>query len=457
MTGGRNTARLVTAFLLVLGCATSLWVEWPGTYVYDSYLQLIEGRSGSYSFWHPPVMSWLLGLADSLMPGATLFVLVQTLLGFLGLIAIVWLPRRVSWWAVPVAVLACLAPQFLLYQGYVLKDVLLANAALAGFVALGLSAAFWRETGWRLFWILLAGLFLLLALLARQNGILFLLFGALSLTAIALRCGSGVRAAALAGLCFFFLVAGCGKLATAAFELRHDGTPATAIQFRLLHAYDITGIIARHPDYALDVLTTEAPQLEKEIRAAGAQYTPARNDTLVADAPFSKALENSSYDVVARQWRALMLDHPVAWLAQRAEVFGWLVLPSHIDQCHPYYVGAKGPADALKTLGLQERMDGRDWVLFSLGAWLSHTPVFWHVLYGIVAFLVMLFCFCRRRPADIAVGCYMAGALAFTASFFVISIACDYRYIYALDVSAIAGLLYLAASVSRRSENRRIY
>ena len=38
----------------------------------------------------------------------------------------------------------------------------------------------------------------------------------------------------------------------------------------------------------------------------------------------------------------------------------------------------------------------------------------------------------------------MLGVLAFTASFFVISIACDYRYLYALDLAAVAGLLYLA-------------
>lgn len=457
MTGGRNTARLVTAFLLVLGGVASLCTEWPGTYVYDTYLQLIEGRTGSYSFWHPPVMSWLLGLADSLVPGAALFVLAQTLLGFAALIGIVWLPRRTAWWAVPAAILICLTPQLLFYQGYVLKDVLLANAALAGFVALGLAAALWRNVAWRLFYILLSGVFLLLALLARQNGILFLFFAAVALAAIALRCGSGARTAALSGLCFFLLVAGGGRLATAAFELRHDGTPATAIQFRILQAYDITGIIARHPDYALDVLTNDAPALEKQIRAAGGLYTPARNDTLVADAGFSKALENSPSDVVARQWRVLVLDHPLAWFAQRAEVFGWLVLPSHVDQCHPYYVGAKGPADALKTLGLQERMDGRDWVLFSLGYRLSHTPLFWHALYAAIALLVMLVCFRRRRPADVAVGCYMAGALAFTASFFVISIACDYRYVYALDLSAIAGLFYLAVSITRRPENHRIY
>jgi hypothetical protein len=38
----------------------------------------------------------------------------------------------------------------------------------------------------------------------------------------------------------------------------------------------------------------------------------------------------------------------------------------------------------------------------------------------------------------------MAGALGFAASFLVISIACDYRYLYFLDLAAMTGVLYLA-------------
>ena len=42
------------------------------------------------------------------------------------------------------------------------------------------------------------------------------------------------------------------------------------------------------------------------------------------------------------------------------------------------------------------------------------------------------------------VAALLAGALAFTASFFLISIACDYRYLYLLDLAALTGVLYLA-------------
>jgi hypothetical protein len=38
----------------------------------------------------------------------------------------------------------------------------------------------------------------------------------------------------------------------------------------------------------------------------------------------------------------------------------------------------------------------------------------------------------------------MASSLGFSASFFIISVACDYRYLYVQDLTAMAGVLYLA-------------
>jgi hypothetical protein len=45
----------------------------------------------------------------------------------------------------------------------------------------------------------------------------------------------------------------------------------------------------------------------------------------------------------------------------------------------------------------------------------------------------------------------LGGAFAFAASFAVISISCDYRYLYELDLAVIAAALYAAASAGRAS------
>ena len=46
-------------------------------------------------------------------------------------------------------------------------------------------------------------------------------------------------------------------------------------------------------------------------------------------------------------------------------------------------------------------------------------------------------------PMDIAIGAMQLSALVYTASFFAISIACDYRYLYVLDIAAVTGCFYL--------------
>ena len=115
----------------------------PGQLSYDSVTQLADGRSGSYNSWHPPLMAFLLGLFDRVVPGTGLFLLFQSGLLLAALLALVSHssfedgPRG---WLTPLIALAIvLTPQWLLYQGEIWKDVLFADAAIAGFVALAVA------------------------------------------------------------------------------------------------------------------------------------------------------------------------------------------------------------------------------------------------------------------------------------------------------------------------------
>lgn len=440
------------ALVLAVGAIVSLIVEWPGTYVYDSLLQLLEGRSGRYDFWHPPVMSWLLGLSDRLTPGATAFVAVQTAVGFAGLTVLAALPRRGTRGAFVLAGLICALPQLLMYQGYVLKDVLFADAVLAGFAGLG-AATVWPRPAVRLAGLAAAVLFLLLAGLTRQNGLILLPFaGAAFGLAVASR--RGARRGVMAGVLLIVLVAAGWMAANAAFARFGDGRRAQESQFKILRAYDLAGMLTRRPDLSLTVLDRQAPALAASLRAQGrALYTPAYNDPLAANEPFSAALEGTDAAVLNRQWRAAIRAAPEAWLAHRAAVFAWLFWPSHAMACHPFYVGVRGPADALRRLGMHERNDARDKALLAYG--MAMRPAYAHAGFAVIAALVLGLCLYRRRPEDFVVAGLLGGSLAFAASFFVIAIACDYRYLYLLDLSALAAALYWVADpapASRRPE-----
>src|SRR6185312_2530643 len=139
MTNSRST----TAAVLALGWLAALLVSWPGHLSYDSIIQLHDGRVGFYHSWHPPVMAWLLGVGDAVVPGSGLFVLFDASLLFGALLLLVWASPRASWWGVGAAAVAVLLPQLLLYQAIVWKDVLFADASVAGFVCLAMAERRW--------------------------------------------------------------------------------------------------------------------------------------------------------------------------------------------------------------------------------------------------------------------------------------------------------------------------
>ncbi len=145
----------------------------------------------------------------------------------------------------------------------------------------------------------------------------------------------------------------------------------------------------------------------------------------------------------------------------RWAAFRWVFLTPDIAACVPYYFGVDGPPETMKALGYHRRWDSRDQALEDYARHFLGTPVLSHGFYALIAVLALILLLVRRTPADLAVAGMLAASLAFAASFFVIAIACDYRYLYALDLAAMAALFYLAldprlsASARGRSTTER--
>ena len=412
-------------------------------------VQLLEGRTGVYSTWHPPVMSWLLGLGDAIVPGTGVFVTFDVALVFGALLSLLWLGSTISWAAAAVAALCVFSPQFLLYQGIVWKDVLFADAAVAGFVCLAHAAQNWRAIRPRIALVVLAFLFFVLAALARQNGIVVGLAGAVALGWIAARESGGTpwRHAFAYGGGALLGAAILGICANAALYARSDADPENfgpIAQMKLLQNYDIVGMVAARPGLELTKLDDTEPALAKAIRTDGVRlYTPQRNDTLASSVPLQTALANSDASEIRDQWIDLILHHPGLYLATRARAFEWVAFTPQIGRCVPFAVGVGGPQDEMQRLGLMPRLDGRDVALQKYANVFVGTPVFSHVTFGLIALIALFPLLRRRRPADIAMAFMLIGAFAFTLSFFVISIACDYRYLYPLDLSAMFAAFYV--------------
>ena len=174
-----------TAWLLVAGFVICAAINLPGHLSYDSIVQLNEGRRGFYANWHPPMMSWILGVFDWVWPGTALFTIFDMALFFGSLGAVFYLTPGKGIAATAVLALCLLTPQILLYEGIVWKDVLFANLAVAGFVALAVAGERWEHRRLRLSLTALAFLFFSVATLVRQNGGIVLPAGVVALAWIA--------------------------------------------------------------------------------------------------------------------------------------------------------------------------------------------------------------------------------------------------------------------------------
>ena len=416
----------------------------PGHLSYDSVVQLLEGRIGLYHGWHPAVMSWLLGLGDAVWRGTSLFVLLDASLLFGAMLSLIWAVPKVSWFALPVALGCVLLPQFQLYQAIVWKDVLFANAAVAGFIALAHAAARWPVPRLRTILLAISWGFLSLSALSRQNGVILLPFAAFAMAWIARRHGASiVHAFTSAG---GTLVLSCAAIAVVSLALsaRTVGYSAPSRQMRLLEFYDLNGALAADPKLALPELQRSQPKLLGLMRHDGRRlYSPARSDYL-ALWMLRTPLAGTSSVSLHNAWGQFIAANPGLYVRDRAQIFRWLLFPRDIRACVPYVIGVDGPSFAMRVLGLRARYSEHDEWMDDYAGMFVGTPVFSHVPFLLIGGAALAFLLIRRRDADLAFASMLCSVALFTLSFFVISIACDYRYLYVVDVSALIAIFYIA-------------
>ena len=443
-----SLAKPLTLLILAIGFVAVLVADLPGHLSYDSVLQLHDGRTGHYNSWHPPIMAWLLGLGDAVLPGTAVFVALNAALLFASLAMVVMARRRVGWFAPIVAAVMVASPLLLIYQGIVWKDVLFANAAVAGFLALS-QAVRVERFAWRAALVIWAFLLFGVATLIRQNGLLVLLAGTVALIGMVVRLGGRPRlkAGLVLGIVAFSLTAALCFAADAALMTRRIDALGPVAQLRALQGYDIIGALSHDPK--IDLAPLDSPALAQSWRNAAAKtYTPERMDALYDALEIGKPSKVPNA-AVARQWRAVITQHPQAFLQHRWEVFRWTFFTPVLTQCLPVWAGVDGPANLLEELGLVGQQRPQDEALETYAGGFYGTPVFSHVFYAVLAVAALLLLARLRRPGDAAIAFMLLSALGFAASFALISLACDYRYLYFLDLAAMVAVFHLA--LERRS------
>ncbi len=444
LTPYKLTAKRLTQAILILGFLLVVAANMPGQLSNDSVRQLHEAHIHMRETWGPVVYASILSVFDQIIPGTGLYLVSSVFLFFATLWGILRSRDRVSWFAPAVALVLILSPSVMMYQGIVWKDVLFANLGVASFVLLAHIAKVWRAD--QKPWIAIAALVIALAVAGqvRQNGLITAIVAA-GVLGWTLR-GLGWRRAALWGL----------GLLTAVVLVSHilalACTPKTSLVqgienqgIRSLIQYDIVGMAAHDPAVKLEVISAQSPRVAQTIMTYGVPlYVPERIDYLQQNPRVGQALDGVPLRVVGLQWISLVRHHPMAYIHHRWDVFAAVFLTPHIDSCLPLYVGVDGPAENLADLKLTSGVDAVDQKLYNYGTRFLDTPAISHLAFAGLAIALIAGLLIRRSPQDIAMAGLLLSGLAFAGSFFLISIACDYRYLYFLDLATLAGLFYLA-------------
>lgn len=449
MTFPRLTFPALTAWRVVLsaGFLLMLAANLPGHMSYDSIIGLFEGRFHVRVTWAPAFYSWVLGVFDAVVPGTGLYVIGSGLLLFASIASFASLRGRVSWWAVALAAAAVLTPNFLIFQAIIWKDVFFANLGVAALVSLAHAARTWDRLWPRWGWLAATVLLLAAATLTRQNGVIVAAVAAVAAGWIAAR-GRWTRGLVWGAGGFAAVVMVAQVLGMYAVPTRADNPDATDGMGRgliILRNYDLAGAAALEPGLRFDALEAASPDGAALLRSDAASfYSAERVDTLKAESGVARALNRLPDAALTKAWIELVTERPGLYLRIRLDVFRWVFLTPEIERCLPVWIGIEGPADRIAALGLPGGRDAADIQLYNYNTWFLGTPVVSHLAYAVIALAVAGVLAVRRDRTDIAMLGLMVAALGFTASFFFISLACDYRYLYFLDIAAVAGLLYLA-------------
>ena len=433
--------------LLILAYATVAGLNLPGQTPFDTVTALWEGRTHVRMSWGPRMYSALLGLFDAVVPGTGLFTAASILTLFLAWAALAKIAPRVSWAAPALLALWLATPHILILQGVVWRDVLFADLTVAGFVALAGAAKAWAQPARRWSLLALAAACLALGALVRQNGGVVIGAAGLALAWTA-RSGGWRRAVAWGGGGFLAVVALMFALALVDPVREPPGT-THAVGLQLLAHYDIMGALAEDPSRPLPRLQADQPAaLAIARRAAPQVYSVQRIDTLDHAPALGDALWSFHAPAMMGAWRDLVLSDPLGYARRRLAVFRWVFMTPDLPACGPLHLGVSGLPDVEQKLGLRDGPYLNSARLFAYAHAWYRTPFYSHLTYALLACAVLAFLAIRRRPADGPIAGLMLGALGFTASFLAVSIACDYRYLYALDLAAMTGALYVALDPS---------
>lgn len=450
------TTKHLPLLLVVIACiALAIFIFQPGYLNADAVDQLSQARSGQYSDWHPPVMSWVWSLLDKIAPGALGMFILQVILFWsgLGLLAAFVTPKPFN--QILIVLLGFYPPLFMLLSA-VIKDILMAAVFLFGFATLLWAG---RLRSLTLFFI---SLFLIMfGMLTRHNAILvavplFLYAGFIfmDLKPIKIAHLTPLWLGLTTGAFFFAAAFLLGRVWSGSI------TKIESYPIQQIMVHDLTAITLRlKTDFIPDYLAaSEQPSMGDLRRIYNIRslknlfwpdFTPI-HFKLLTDPAQVKDLTNI--------WVQTVTEHPRAYLEHRWKVFAATMGITVYKACGPYYY----EETVYKPKGLYQEGGNyysenpiTNW-LFNLVEPLRDSPLYWNwpyvlaCLIVLTASLIIIFRGGYETP-PLAALVLSAGASMYALVNLFIATSCDFRFVHWNVTTALVSAVLLYSSIEKKT------
>lgn len=310
--------------ICILAFAFTIWSFYPGMMSPDSIANLTQGRQGVFHDINSPLMSYIWGWMDGIVPGPGLMFVFQNVI-FWTACAIFWrATNQETFWLGLALVLFALMPHILAQTIVVWKDVAM---GVGFFMAAAL--LFYGKSARSRVAVLISPVFLFYGYAARLNAFPAVLPIAIWTGFVAARVFEIERSkffAAVIGIAYFVL------LSTVVYFVNYKITEGkTVYPFQQLYLYDLAAISAARkeaifPNYVRDNenFSLEMLRLRYNERSVNDLIYP--DVPRVGDKPPLRLTDNAEeYTALRQKWREAVKENPMTYLLHRFRVFAQLV------------------------------------------------------------------------------------------------------------------------------------
>jgi hypothetical protein len=408
--------RLRSFWILFAAWLVLMLYAFPGYMNWDADEQLFQGRTGTVTDWHPPVMATYWGVIDLFVRGPLGMLLLQSILFLWGMFRVLcqrMSERAAAWTAAALLVF----PPILTPMAVTWKDAQMA-AFLAAGLALALDPRRWRRG---------VGLALLvLAAAVRDNGA----FALPPLCIVIVATWRALPRWKVVGLAAVLTVGITGGAMLANQLVPHDRSYAW---YKTVAIHDIAGAICHDDSISDDEIQTLVGDTGLVAHPATravmcSEYTPRKWFDLEFSgdrSAFSSAPTKAQRLARRTAWFRVVREHPGAWLAHRVDVMAEVLGLSDADMWEPVCQTFASNEEHLRRISHDASLS---WIQSHLGDLfraLGKTMLFRPWWYAMLSLIFLGWGLVKRERLVAA----LAGSgLCYEASYFLFSAAPDYRY-----------------------------